>query len=85
MIEGPPKKEKKQGYQEPQNLIYIINPFDALTIYSALEYVEERKGISRSLKEAIQLFKNQTNSHITDEQINDAKAEFEVRVLLDKY
>ena len=85
MIKEPPIKTELKPYKEPRNLVYIFTPFDALTIYSALEYVEERKGISKSLKDAIQAFKRQTNAHITEEQIDDAKAEFEVRHLLGKY
>ena len=77
---------KKESYPgDAKNLIYIIKPFDALTIYSALEYVEDHKEISKSLKGSIQEFKKQTEKHITDEQINDAKAEFSVRNLLNNY
>lgn len=85
MVKKPPTTETKEGYKEPKNLIVILDPFDALTIYSALEYVEDKKQISNSLQAAIGKFKKQIETHITDEQVNDAHAEFEVRHLLGKY
>ena len=71
--------------QEPRDLIFIISPFDALSIYSALEFVEEKQKISKSLKDSIKTYKRQLNRVISDEQIDDALAEFAVRNLLGKY
>lgn len=68
-----------------KNLILIVNPFDALNIFTALEYMEERKKISRSLRGSIQEYKKQINDQITNEQIDDANAEFAVRKLLGNY
>ena len=76
---------KNNGYNEPKNLIVIVTPFDALTLYSALEYVEDKKGISRSLGQAIQEFKKQIEKHITNEQVEDAHAEFATRNLIGTY
>jgi hypothetical protein len=85
MIKKPPTETKKEGYKEPKNLILIFNPFEALTIYSALEYIEDRKDIKKSLKESIRAYKKQIEDHITNEQIEDAHAEFATRHLLGKY
>ncbi len=84
-IEKPPTKTKLNGYKEPKNLVVILDPFNALTIYSALEYVEDRKQISKSLKDAIGNFKKQIETHISDGQVEDAHAEFATRHLIGKY
>jgi len=85
MTKDPPKETENKAYKEPKNLVVILNPFDALNIYSVLEYVEERKQISESLKQSIRAYKKQIETHISDEQVDDAHAEFEVRHLLGKY
>ena len=79
------KNKKLNNSTNPKKIIFIIDPFDALNILTALEFVEERKKTSRSLRDSIREYKKQINDQITNEQIDDANAEFAVRKLLGNY
>ena len=70
---------------ETKNVVLILSPFNALTILAALEVVQENKEITRSLFESIEQFTKQINEHVTTEQVDDAEAEFAVRVLIGTY
>lgn len=68
-----------------KKIVLLIDPFDALTILSGLEYLEENKQIARSLRASIAEFRGQIEDQITNDQIDDANAEFAVRKLLGNY
>ena len=70
---------------ETKNVVLILSPFNALTILAALEVVQENKEVTRSLFESIEQFTKQINEHVTTEQVDDAEAEFAVRVLIGTY
>ena len=70
---------------ETKNVVLILSPFYALTILAALEVVQENKEVTRSLFESIEQFTKQINEHVTTEQVDDAQAEFAVRVLIGTY
>lgn len=70
---------------ETKNVVLILSPFNALTILAALEVVQGKKDVTRSLFESIEQFTKQINEHVTTEQVDDAEAEFAVRVLIGTY
>jgi hypothetical protein len=70
---------------ETKNVVLILSPFNALTLFAALEVAQEKKNVTRSLYEAIEQFKEQINKHVTTDQVDDAEAEFAVRVLIGTY
>lgn len=73
------------SYQEPKNVVFILSPFEALTLLATLETIQDRKDVKRSLFEAIDEFKKQINEHVTNEQVDDAQAELAMRILTDSY
>jgi hypothetical protein len=70
---------------ETKNVVLILSPFNALTILAALEVVQGKKDVTRSLFESIEQFTKQINEHVTTEQVDDAEAELAVRVLIGTY
>lgn len=70
---------------DAKKIILIIEPFDALTLLTGLEYLEENKTIARSLRASIAEYRAQIEDQITHGQIDDANAEFATRKLLDIY
>ena len=68
------------------SVIIVIKPFVALTLFAALETVEQKTiDLPRSLFDSIQEYKTQINKQITTAQVNDAEAELALRQLLGTY
>ena len=70
---------------QPKNVVLILSPFDALNILAALEVIQERKGISNALNSTIDEYIKQINLQVTNDQVEDAEAEFALRNLLGTY
>jgi hypothetical protein len=70
---------------QPKNVILILSPFDALNILATLEAIQERNGISNALNSTINEYIKQINKQVTNDQVEDAEAEFALRNLLGTY
>jgi len=71
--------------EQVKNAIVILTPLEALEIFAALEVLEEKKIVTRALQLAIMTYKKQITDQLTDDQLDDAKAERQVLLLLGKY
>jgi hypothetical protein len=70
---------------QPKNVILILSPFDALNILATLEAIQERNGISNALNSTINEYIKQINKQVTNDQVEDAEAEFALRNLIGTY
>ena len=70
---------------ETKNVVFILTPFEALTLLATLDTIQERKDVKRSLFESIDEFKKQVNEHVTTDQVDDAQAELAMRILTGTY
>jgi hypothetical protein len=74
-----------ENNNQPKNVILILSPFDALNILASLEVIQEQKGISKALNATIDEYIKQINTQVTNDQVEDAEAEFALRNLLGTY
>ena len=74
-----------EKFNQPKNVVLILSPFDALNIFATLETIQERKELSRAINETINEYKKQINKQVTNDQVDDAEAEFALRNLLGTY
>jgi len=71
---------------EAKNVIFILTPFEAVNILSAIEILRENKLVpTLSMAKALSAYVNQCNEFITDDQLDDFYAELEMLKLIDKH